>query len=265
MTRSAPGSEGEMSPDRLVEKSECRAKVAEGPDWSFLLAADLEHKLHSHWSRMVWRAFEKFIPQGCRLLEIGCGSGKLCVQAGRYREAGAFGVDVDRRAVDYAGRLADFVGVPRRFCVTSGFALPFADGAFDVVLSEGVIEHFSPALTGQMVAEHARVCRAGGRVLIAVPNLLNVPLSYHKLRTGKHYHAYPERSYTIWGLAGLMRTYGLQPIACSGFAPCIGLEWFIHKRLRCRWFDLTAPDWLQALVGYEVLVAAERVGRGDVG
>jgi hypothetical protein len=92
-----------------------------------------------------------------------------------------------------------------------------------------------------------------------MPHPRNLPLSHHKLRTGRNYHAYPERSYTVWGLARLMRQYGLHPVAYSGFAPTIGLEWFIHQRLRLRWFDRHAPNWLLALFGYEVLVAAEKM------
>lgn len=246
--------------DKVAGHDERFTESAGGPDWGFLYEVDFNEKLQSHWNQMLWRAFKQFIPEGCKLLEIGCGSGKIAVQAARELGADAFGVDVDSQAIEYARRLANFVGVRTHFFPGSGFALPFADESFDVVVSEGVIEHFSHAQTIQMVAEHARVCRQGGRVLIAVPNLLNLPLTYHKLRTGKNYHAYPERSYTAWGLAALMRRHGLRPLAYSGFAPTIGLEWFIHKRLRFHWFDRLAPNWLLALIGYETLVVAEKSG-----
>jgi len=43
-----------------------------------------------------------------------------------------------------------------------GFSLPFKDESFDVVYSEGVIEHFPIDRSTQMIREHARVCRTGG-------------------------------------------------------------------------------------------------------
>lgn len=231
---------------------------AGGPDWDFLFTADFEEKLQSHWSQMVWRAFGEFILPDSKILEVGCGSGKIIVQAARDRGSAAFGIDVSRPGIAYAQALTDFAGVSSTLAIASGFTLPFEAESFDAVLSEGVIEHFSTSQTSQMVAEHARVCRTGGRVLISVPNLLNVPLTYHKLRTGPEYHAYPERSYTVWGLAELMRIHGLHPIAYSGFAPAIGLEWFIHRSLRWRRLDRLAPNWFLALLGYETLVVAEK-------
>jgi SAM-dependent methyltransferase len=228
------------------------------PDWSFLCSSGFDEKLQGHWNQMLWHGFAQFIPQGAKTLEIGCGTGKITAQAAKYRSSQAVGIDVLPQSIDYARGLADYMEVTVEFVLGSGFSVPFSPESFDVVLSEGVIEHFSRAETDRMVAEHARVCRPGGHVVISVPNLLNLPLTYHKLRAGSGYHAYPERSYTIWGLARLLRKHGLRPIAYSGLAPTIGLEWFIHKRLLFRWFDRWAPNWVLALTGYEVLVAAEK-------
>jgi len=229
-------------------------------DWNFLYDVDPKERWTAHFTLMVWKAFRQFLIPRSRLLEIGCGPASLVARA--VLEFGCRGVasDIDPVALDYAGQLAHIVGATISRIRADGFNLPFDEGTFDVVLSSGVIEHFSKQETGRMVSEHARVCRRGGHVIIAVPNLLNLPLTYHKLRTGTHYHAYPERSYTIWGLASLMRRYGLRPFGYSGFAPTIGLEWFIHRSLRWRWIDRHAPNWSLVLFGYEVLVAAEKVG-----
>lgn len=56
-----------------------------------------------------------------------------------------------------------------------------------------------------------------------------------------------------------MRQHGLRPLGYSGFAPMIGLEWYIHPRLKWYAFDRNAPNWFLALFGYEVLVAAEKI------
>ncbi|MBN1886769.1 MAG: class I SAM-dependent methyltransferase [Thermoflexales bacterium] len=225
---------------------------------NFLYRFDPLDRLNKHFTRMMWRAFKQFIPPCSSLLEIGCGPASLVSLS--VKELNCLGVasDIDVVALGYARRLASAIDVGVAPVQADGFCLPFGADCFDVVLSSGVIEHFTWAQTEQMVAEHARVCKPGGRVLIAVPNLFNLPLTYHKLRTGKRYHAYPERSYTFWSLACLVQRHGLRPIAYSGFAPAISLEWFIHKRLRFNWLDRVAPNWLLALFGYEVLVIAEK-------
>lgn len=231
-----------------------------GPNWDFLSDSDFATKLNSHWARMVCRAFCKYIPSGSKLLEIGCGSGKITVTAAALLQTESWGIDVNHKSIAYANKLAAYVGVPAHFMVGSGFDVPFADESFDVVISEGVIEHFEHAATEQMVREHVRVCRPGGRVIISVPNLFNVPLTYHKWRVGPRYIAYPERSYTLWGLAKLLRQTGLRPVAQSGFAPGIGLEWYIHPALKNRVDDRWLPDWALALTGHELLIVAEKRG-----
>jgi SAM-dependent methyltransferase len=64
-------------------------------------------------------------------------------------------LDVDPRGLDEGGVCG------------SALALPFCDGAFDVVGAFDVIEHLDPEVDA--VAELARVLRTGGRMLISVP------------------------------------------------------------------------------------------------
>lgn len=230
-------------------------------DWGYLYQIDPSERLNQHFTQMVWRAFRQFIPPGASVLEIGCGPASLVSLSVKELDCMGVASDIDPDALRYARWLARALGISVATVLGNGFHLPFDADGFDVVLSSGVIEHFTHEETSQMVAEHARVCKPGGRVLIAVPNLLNLPLTYHKARTGKNFHAYPERSYTVWGLARLMREQGLRPVAYSGFAPAISLEWYIHKRLHLRWLDRWATNWFNALFGYEVLVAAEKEGQ----
>ena len=104
------------------------------------------------------------LPGPRRLLEIGTGPGGIAQYFSRH-PSGRFEVDavdvVDSRSGD-----CDF-----RFTQVTDTALPFADGSFDVVLSNHVIEHVGDeAAQRRHLAEIARVLRAGGRGYLAVPN-----------------------------------------------------------------------------------------------
>lgn len=228
------------------------------PDWSFLYRTSYEERLQSYWTQKLWEAIARFIPERTRTLEIGSGPGAITALLAKLRGCRSIGLDISEEAVRYAQGLARFIGSKAEFVRGDAFRLPFSDNSFDVVFSTGVIEHWPEKQTFSSVKEHARVVKPGGLVIISVPNLLNLPLTYHKIRTGKRFHAYPERSYTIWGLRSLVRKAGLTPLTCSGFAPSISLEWYIWAGLKLPWLDNLRCDWLMALIGYEVLVVAKK-------
>ncbi len=111
------------------------------------------------------------------VLDVGCGRGLLLVAAARRLTTGkAVGVDL-WQAADLSGNRPEATlenarreGVADRVEVKDGDArqLPFADGSFDVVVSN-VALHNIPDAAGreQAVREIARVLRPGGRVVIA--------------------------------------------------------------------------------------------------
>ena len=94
-----------------------------GPDWNFILSQGFEDRLRTHWNQMLWSAFKQYIPTKGRLLEIGCGSGKISVQASQELDAKAVGVDINGKAIEYARGLAVFAGVVLDCFVASGLGL----------------------------------------------------------------------------------------------------------------------------------------------
>lgn len=228
-------------------------------DWSHFLDESLEAKLNSSWARASWRIFSKFIAPNSTILEVGCGSGRLSARAARLLEAKVVAMDISADQLRYARNLCMAIGTSCSLTQASGFEIPFTDNSFDVVMSEGVIEHFEPNATKLMVDEHARVCRSGGKVIISVPNVLNLPLSYHKWRVGKNFVAYPERSYSVWKLQTLMRNCSLKIVAKSGFAPGAAIRWYYTNRINVDWLDRLDFDPLLSLIGYEVLVVGEKI------
>ena len=132
----------------------------------------------------VWRAgqdrrlglIRRYLPlEGARILDIGCGIGTYVQKLRDFSER-VYGIDVDPARVRQgrAGGLA--VGVSER--------LPFAAGAFDVVLLNEVIEHVRD--DAATLREACRVVRPGGHVVVYAPNRL-YPFETHGVYLGKRY------------------------------------------------------------------------------
>jgi len=101
---------------------------------------------------------------GERVLDIAAGSGNAALAAAR-RGAQVTATDINGVALRLAHRRADIESVELYTQIADAEALPFEDGAFDIVLSTfGVM--FAPDQQ-RAADELLRVCRPGGRLGLA--------------------------------------------------------------------------------------------------
>jgi SAM-dependent methyltransferase len=104
------------------------------------------------------------IARGTRVLDVACGTGNLAIPAAR---AGATvtGVDIAPNLVQQARARAVAEGVRAQFDEGDAEELPYKEGSFDLVLSMfGAM--FGPR-PERVAAELIRVCRPGGRIVLA--------------------------------------------------------------------------------------------------
>jgi len=100
---------------------------------------------------------------GDRILDVGCGTGRLIRAIGETRRgAELVGVDLSPEMIAVAGE-ADGVLRPN-LVVGDASHLGFADGAFDIVVSSSALHHWPDPL--RVLREIARVSRPGAHVVI---------------------------------------------------------------------------------------------------
>ena len=101
---------------------------------------------------------------GTRMLDVGCGAGQIAIPAAR---AGVqvTGVDIATNLIEQACVRAAAAGVKVRFDEGDAEMLPYDDASFDLVVSL-IGAMFAPR-PGRVAAELLRVCRPGGRIVMA--------------------------------------------------------------------------------------------------
>lgn len=97
-------------------------------------------------------------------LEIGFGDGRW-IKFLENQGIDAFGIDIMENAALIL-RKEGFAPV-----VADARFVPFKDNTFDLTFSFGVVEHFEG--TEDAVAEHVRVTKPGGKIIITVPYLFS--------------------------------------------------------------------------------------------
>lgn len=113
---------------------------------------------------------DKILTHKVMLLEAGCGAGRhlFPLASNKFVEY-SVGVDFSHGAIRIAKRLSSQQKIEGVAFVTGDIRnLPFRDDDFDVVLSLGVIEHFSDPLP--LIMEMKRVLKSNGLLFLETPN-----------------------------------------------------------------------------------------------
>jgi SAM-dependent methyltransferase len=130
------------------------------------------------------------------VLDLGCGVGGFLAGLSALGER-VVPTDLDRESLGFCKQRGFPLGV-----VSNGYALPFADAAFELVCLFDALEHIPDE--GRALAEVARVLAPGGRVAVSVP-------AYPFLFANNDRVARHCRRYTRASLARALEAAGLEP------------------------------------------------------
>ena len=168
------------------------------------------------------------VEPGQRLLDVGCGTGQLAIPAARMGLE-ATGVDIATNLVAQARERAAAEGLTARFDEGDAEALPYEDDSFDIVASIfGAM--FAPR-PERVAAELQRVCRPGGRILMA--NWTPTSFPAHLFKTVARYVPPPDvPPPVLWGDEAVVR----ERLANAS-------EIRVEKRFYSKWaYPFSPPD-----------------------
>lgn len=162
--------------------------------------------------------------RNARILEVGCGKGNEIIQLAKKGEA-CVGLDFSESAMAWMQTRLAKEGLRMPLVRGDARNLPFNMDSFDLVFSQGVLEHF--ATPGEVLQEQRHVMRNGGIIVIEVPNKWNFYTIYKKiLMAMKRWPPGWETEYSPRDLKNLLRQNGFEVL------DCVGWDFFTVKILR---------------------------------
>jgi len=192
-----------------------------------------------------------------RVLDVACGPG-IVTAAFAAAARTAVGLDLVEAMLGRARTHARELGLANvEFLTGDANALPFEDGAFDVVVSRFALHHLERP--GTAVAEMARVCAEGGRVVVCdvapSPDTADAFNAMELLRDPSHTRALTEEQ--LLELLAATGALAEPAVTRSGFA----LE--LEEQL-ARSFPASEADALAFRRMFEDSLADDRLGVGAV-
>jgi SAM-dependent methyltransferase len=108
--------------------------------------------------------FQRYVPKGGRILDVGCGYGRTCAELSRAGFARVIGIDPSPRMIERGRRQHPELDLR----VLEEGPLPFRSGGFDAALLLAVLTCI-PTDGGQqrLMAEIFRVMKPGGHLLVS--------------------------------------------------------------------------------------------------
>jgi len=176
------------------------------------------------------------VPQGGRVLELGCGAGTYVRLLGK-RGHEVVGLDYSlpslcRAAVADPGRLGSYVA-------GSGYALPFPDGAFDAVTCVGVLQVL--AQPEAAIAEMTRVLAVRGALLIETLNPWNPMAVARRVSAFTRGRPTQLRYSGPQTIARMLAVHGVRPLERIGI--------LLPPKSLPGLADRMRQPWLQAILG----------------
>jgi ubiquinone/menaquinone biosynthesis C-methylase UbiE len=165
--------------------------------------------------------------KNAKVLETGAGSGTDSIALAKMTKCSAYCVDYSAQSIDFMKRNFAKNKIKGTYVKADIKKIPFPDNTFDVIFSNGVLEHFREPIP--IVQEQMRVLKKGGVLVFAVPETWTLyTVKKHMLMRKGQWFAGWETQYTKRELRKMMRQAGLKVLDAKvyGAAPLSMPKWF---------------------------------------
>ncbi len=130
--------------------------------------------------KRVFKIYKKFLRKikikNPKIVELGCGSGELTARLIKKCGGTATLIDNSKEALKLAARNFENQEIKAKFLLKDVFKYKPKE-KFDIVHSEGLIEHFIGKKQKEMIEAHKRFLKKNGFIIITVPR----PAWYYKI------------------------------------------------------------------------------------
>ena len=187
-------------------------------------------------AEMVKERFPTLRPR--RILDMGCGAGMSTLPlAAVFPEAEIYAIDIAAPMLRYAHARSEALGVPVHYAQRSAAATGYADGSFDLVISNLLLHEIPQKLTREILVECHRLLSSGrghraqrhgrlaGRSVPGVHGRVEQPQQQRTLRARERHHR----------LARRVRGGRIRAGGCVSAASCGGLHVGTTRLRRLSW------------------------------
>jgi ubiquinone/menaquinone biosynthesis C-methylase UbiE len=151
------------------------------------------------------------------VLELGCGTGfdinEIYTQ---NRNIFPYASDILLTSIRVGRKFSKLFRNKIKFFVSDTLCLPVEDNKFDIVFSQGLLEHFKNPI--EVVREQARILKEGGFVIINVPQKYTgyTLMKKEKMKKGKWELGW-ETEFSYNDLKKMGKCVGLKEVGISGY------------------------------------------------
>lgn len=152
-----------------------------------------------------------------RIVEVGCGSGiDINLIKRQNKRIQSYALDLSAKSIKLGRKITEEFGDRIDYLVADTLNLSFKDAQFDVIYSQGLIEHFENPINPIM--EQLRVLRDGGYVIINVPQKFTgyTFMKKKKIKSGD-WHLGWEIEFSYWDLKKIGSLLNLTPREVFGY------------------------------------------------
>lgn len=184
----------------------------------FLKEDNIEKLIKSHISerksflQLIQKYVESVQSRGpVNVLEIGCGTAIDSYYIAEHTKANIWALDISPKSMQVAEKVGRYFNRKINLNVADAVKTGFKDNFFNLIFSQGVIEHFKNPIP--VMKEQMRLLCNSGYLIIDVPQKYNIYTLFRKLltKTGRWPYGW-EKGYSIFELRKLGNQLGLKVV-----------------------------------------------------